>query len=48
MAAKPKLMISYCHVNKAKAQEIRGQLDAQFEILIDENYFELSRSPNRR
>lgn len=44
MAAKPKLMISYCHANKTKAQEIRGQLEAQFEILIDENYFELSRS----
>lgn len=44
MAAKPKLMISYCHANKKKAQEILAQFDPQFEILIDENYFELSRS----
>jgi hypothetical protein len=37
-------MISYGHANKTKAQEISGLLEAEFEILIDENYVELSRS----
>jgi hypothetical protein len=44
MATKPKLMIGHCHANKARAQEIRGLLDDAFDILIDENYFEFSRS----
>jgi hypothetical protein len=37
-------MISYCHANKAQAQEIRSLLDASFDILIDEDYFQLSKS----
>jgi TIR domain len=41
---KPKLMISYCHADKGDAQRIKGLLDSSFEVLIDENYFELSRS----
>jgi hypothetical protein len=44
MPRKPKLMISYCHVNKSEARRLHERLDSSFEILIDENYFELSRS----
>ncbi|WP_035357739.1 toll/interleukin-1 receptor domain-containing protein [Edaphobacter aggregans] len=44
MADKPKLMISYCHANKAEAQKIRTLLDVSFQILMDQDYFELSKS----
>lgn len=44
MAGKPKLMISYCHADKTEATRIRNLLNAAFEILIDEDYFQLSRS----
>ena len=44
MNRKSKLMISYCHANEAEAQKIADMLKGSFEILIDENYFRLSRS----
>ena len=41
---RPKLMVSYCHLDKDQAEEIATRLSAHFDILIDKNYFELSRS----